>query len=480
MPFATRCAGAGGATGDRLVNKAAVIIAVLATLPGGVTPVAAFHRPTPPIVRFTSSGDNGLPRPGGPGGRRLALVIDPSHLDPNGYFPPPTTFRFGPTSTYLVRQSWAPRDMVALGGVFNAGSPTVSTNGHAVAFNEDCSQFVCAPGDTGQQIFVWQFPSITQVTHDPSGTSVNPALDGQGGLLAFESRGDLTQTGMSGASQIFLATNPLVGGPILTQVTHGSGTSRNATLSSSGAMLVFESTSDDRGNDTGVSQIWLGDTRSGALMAITKGASSSGSPDISDDGRVVAFESTAAVAGDGHDTGVSQVFAQDTRTQALTQLTDDPAGCGGASADRARRDWRVTFVCHGTAFFQLLRAGQRFKLPIPDGGTAQAFVLRENFTIVSTTADLTGGAPVAMHPATGTTSGHELYLLNTFKLLPVLVNATSNTTTTAAALSTTSSTATVTQPPTTTTSATCSPTGAACIMNTDCCSGTCLVTNLCQ
>src|SRR4029077_3857161 len=86
-----------------------------------------------------------------------------------------------------------------------------------------------------------------------------------------------------------------------------------------------------------------------------------------------------------------------------------------------------------------------------DGGTAQAFLLRENFMIVSTTADLTGGAAVAMHPATGTTSGHQLYLLNTFKLLPILVGAASTTTTTAATGITTSSTATASQPPTTTT-----------------------------
>ena len=52
---------------------------------------------------------------------------------------------------------------------------------------------------------------------------------------------------------------------------------------------------------------------------------------------------------------------------------------------------------------------------------------------------------------------------------------TSTTTTTAAPTTSTTSSST-----TTTTLATCNPTGAACVLNTDCCSGVCLATNVCQ
>jgi len=393
-----------------------VIVAVLATVSGGATPVAAFHRQTPPIVRLTSSGENTLPRAAA---RRLTVSVDPMHLDPNGYFAPPPTFLFGPTTTSVVRQDWVPKEIQLVG---NGTNPTSSVNGRAVAFEGDCSMFVCAGGDAGQQVFLWQDGNLTQVTHDSTGTSTNPVLDGRGELLAFESRGDLTGTGASGAPQIFLATiGPPGSDPSLRQVTQGSGTSQNAALSSSGATLVFESTNDDQGNDTGISQIWLASTRlvGGAPTEITAGAAPSVSPSISSDGRILVFESTAAVAGDGHDTSVSQVFTYDTRTRTLAQLTDDPAGCSRPSVDLARRDWRVVFVCHGTAFFQLLAAQERFKLPIPDGAdTAQALAMgtRANFMTVSTTADLTGGAPVAQQPAAGTTSEHQLYILNIFKL----------------------------------------------------------------
>src|SRR2546427_9183854 len=41
-----------------------------------------------------------------------------------------------------------------------------------------------------------------------------------------------------------------------------------------------------------------------------------------------------------HDTGISQIFTYDTRTRALTQLTDDPVGCSRPSVDLARHEDR--------------------------------------------------------------------------------------------------------------------------------------------
>src|SRR5712664_3652896 len=282
MPLATQWRGPGG-DGRLFVRKdAVVIIAIVATVPGGATPVAAFHRQTPPIVRLTSSGDNTLPRAAE---RRLALAVDPLHLDPDGYFAPPPTFLYAPATVSVVRQDWVPRKIEVIG---IGANPTSSLDGRAVGFDEDCSLFVCSGGETGRQVFLWQNGNLTQVTHDPTGTSVNPALDGEGHLLAFESQGDLTGMGASGASQIFVAMiGPPGSDPSLMQATQGSGTSRNAALSSSGAILVFESTNDDRGADTGVSQIWLVTTWAGAPRAITAGSGPSVSPDISRDGRIV-------------------------------------------------------------------------------------------------------------------------------------------------------------------------------------------------
>ena len=44
---------------------------------------------------------------------------------------------------------------------------------------------------------------LSQLVHDPTGTSGSPALDARGQHLAFASRGDLAATGNAGASQVF-------------------------------------------------------------------------------------------------------------------------------------------------------------------------------------------------------------------------------------------------------------------------------------
>jgi len=45
---------------------------------------------------------------------------------------------------------------------------------------------------------------MLQMTHDPTGTSVNPTLGGQGNKLAWESSGDLAGILNGGVQQIFL------------------------------------------------------------------------------------------------------------------------------------------------------------------------------------------------------------------------------------------------------------------------------------
>src|SRR2546425_6593173 len=72
MPLATQWRGPGG-RGRLFVRKdAVVIIAIVATVPGGATPVAAFHLQTPPIVRahlvrrqYPSAGRRAAARTGG-------------------------------------------------------------------------------------------------------------------------------------------------------------------------------------------------------------------------------------------------------------------------------------------------------------------------------------------------------------------------------------------------------------------------------
>jgi len=72
------------------------------------------------------------------------------------------------------------------------------------------------------------------------------------------------------------------------------------------------------------------------------------------------------------------------------------------------RDISVGYACDGKGFFYHYLAGKHFQLPTDGGNTAQAVAeLGSWFMVVSTTANMLGGDP---------TQGHQLYLLNLFKL----------------------------------------------------------------
>jgi Tol biopolymer transport system component len=252
--------------------------------------------------------------------------------------------------------------------------------------------------------------TLTAPVADPTGTSANPALDLAGKTFAFESTGDLAGTGNAGARQVFFG--PLDG--TLQQLSEGDGTSRHATLARRGRTVAWDSTSDpDTGADTGIAQIWIANVLAGTRERITNGLGASEQPALSNDGRVVVFESRADLAGDGHDTGVTQVFAYDTISRTFARVTNEPGGCTGASSARIKRDWRIAYVCGGTAYFTMLRADQRFHVATDGGDTTRIVPQADaHFMLVATTANLAEG---------GTTASHRVYMVNLFSRPPTLV-----------------------------------------------------------
>jgi Tol biopolymer transport system component len=239
--------------------------------------------------------------------------------------------------------------------------------------------------------------------HDLTGTSIDAALSGTGGRLAFESLGDLADTGNVGVRQISFLLDKA---DVLTQLSHRAPDSRNPALDKGGLTSVFESSNDEAGNDTGIVQVWLASIHGAGPL--TAGAGRSRRPAISGDGRVMAFESRADLLGDGHDTGVDQIFVYNLAKGVLSRITNDPAGCTSASVQHIPKDWTIGYVCHGEGFFHHLITNQTWRLPIDTGETLQAVTeLGAHFVLVSTTANLLGGA---------TTLGHQVYMLNLFKL----------------------------------------------------------------
>jgi hypothetical protein len=135
---------------------------------------------------------------------------------------------------------------------------------------------------------------------------------------------------------------------------------------------------------------------------------------VAGDGRFVAFESLADLGGGGGNTNVPQIYGYGVSSGLYYRLTNHPSGCTGPSVDDISHDWRVGFSCGGKAYVHHVIANVRFVVPLLDSGdTPQAAAeLGTHFLVVPTTSNLAGG----------TTAGHQLYLLNLYKL-PVIQTA---------------------------------------------------------
>ncbi len=354
------------------------------------SPAAAHHRQTDPVVALTLSGNTLLPRLAAPGSKTLTLAVEFG-----------AGHRIVSISPWRDRRNPAVQTIIAESG--DHANPAVSVTGRAFTF--DSGSDPLATGLPGRQVIGAQQKSDFAVSNDPSGTSINPSIDNTGNVIAFESTADLGGTGNPGVRQVFLRDRD----GSVRQLSSGLGPSRHVVLSPKRRLVIFESSSDPlTGVDTGVAQIWLGDVAGGTPLPITAGFGPSVNPAISNDGRIVAFESTADLAGTQADTGVSQVFMYDTKSKTYARITNEPAGCTLPSAFKVQLDWRVAFVCSGLPYFTMLRADQRYVVPAADGTTQRVIAeLGIHFLVLSTTADLIAGS--------GTTPGSQVYLVNLFK-----------------------------------------------------------------
>jgi hypothetical protein len=362
-----------------------VRLLVVASLVAAAPPARAHHRQTPPIVALTAAGDASLPRLPPPSRRTVSFTVDDGVAVVLPFVAGGTTLFSYATGTN--------------------GNPSTGESGRFLAWDTDADPL--ASGAPGRQVVARTPTGLVQLAVDPTGTSANPSQDRYGLFIGFESSGDLAATGNAGARQVFL-WGP---GAILAQLSRGLGTSENASIGPRARLAAFDSTSDPAtGADTGVAQVWLAPA-GGMAAPITAGAGDSRRPAVSDQGRFVVFDSRADLAGDGQDTGVPQVFAYDTNAHAFAQVTHDAGGCSDASTLRIGRDWRVTYRCGVDVYFTMLLANTRAHVRTDGGDTTGILPQGDfHFVLVATTADLLHG--------TGTTTGHQIYMVNLFKRPP--------------------------------------------------------------
>lgn len=359
------------------------------------TVAQAHHRQTAPLTRFTNEGDT-------PANRVISLGLDFTITAATGASHVTTVIR--PDSHHSSFIS------TPIGGPGDDRNASIARTNKAVVWDS------VVAGLPGRQVFrrITGNPN-EQLTNTPTGSCENPALDRRGNTVVFECTVDLAGTAHQAVRRIIRSDR--FGS--LTQISTGAGRSSNASITTDSYTVVFDSTDDPvDGHDTGISQIWLADLRRGTTLPITNGSGASTRPALTDRARIVAFQSTADLAGDGHDTGVNQIFAYDTRVHTFARVTDEPGGCTGASVMRAGVEYFIGFVCNGEARRYGLRADTYVRYPTP-GGTVDSMVLSfsRHYVLISTNADL-------LSPGL-TTAGDRLYLWNTYKLpgLPVLGSA---------------------------------------------------------
>lgn len=360
-------------------------------------PAAAHHRQTDQVVALTLSGNTPLPRVAAPGNKTLALAVEFG-----------AGRRIVSLSPWRDRRNPAAQTVIAESG--DHANPAVSVTGRAFAF--DSGGDPLGLGLPGRQVIGAQKTDLFAVSNDPTGTSINASIDSTGKYMAFESTADLAGTGNPGVRQVFVRDR----GGNITQVSRGLGTSRHAVLSAKQHLVIFESSSEPTtGADTGIAQIWVGAVVNGTALPITAGFGPSWNPAVGNDGRIIAFESTADLAGTQADTGVSQIFIYDTKSKTYARITNEPVGCSLPSVFKVQRDWRIAYVCAGTPYFTMLRADQRYVVAAPGGVTQRVISeLGIHFLVISTTSDLLAGA--------GSTPGNQVYLVNLFKrpAIPVI------------------------------------------------------------
>lgn len=176
-----------------------------------------------------------------------------------------------------------------------------------------------------------------------AGASGEPALSGDGGLVAFtSSAADLVAPDGNGASDVFLRDR-LSDTTERVSITNGeaeaNGVSSAPALTPDGNLVAFASSASNLvglGADTnGASDVFLRDRAAGSTERISvpapggSAAGASGAPDLSDDGRFVVFESAAALVPEDTN-GVSDVYLRDRAEQSTERVS---VASGGEQAD---------------------------------------------------------------------------------------------------------------------------------------------------
>jgi putative cell wall-binding protein/Tol biopolymer transport system component len=219
------------------------------------------------------------------------------------------------------------------GGTGDSGAPSISDDGGAVAFRS-VANLEGVPTGGQDQIYVRSADgSVRMVSVDPQGrhaanaASAAPTISGDGHTVAFMSAAtDITDEPTNGASQIYLrvlnwGVTRLVS-YAMDGLRGGARASAEPVLSDFGDVIVFESLATDLTpvGAPGDMQIYSRNVRSGHISLVSAGRAGapgggiSNSASVSGDGHLVTFESTSNdLVSTTTPGGVAQIYLRNNR-----------------------------------------------------------------------------------------------------------------------------------------------------------------------
>ena len=302
-------------------------------------------------------------------------------------------------------------------------APAISADGLSVAFESYSSNLVANDTNAVRDVFVWSATNptggVTRVSVGTGGAEANaesfePAISGDGKVVAFSSGASNLSAGVSGINTVNVyrrdlsaSTNTLVSADATGT---GVGGARPA-LSEDGNRLAFYSFAPNlvAGDANGLWDIFVFDATTGVRTRVSlpsgggernqgsESASRVVAPAISGDGRYVAFATTASNMVPGDTNGMQDVFVVDTQTGGVVRASVASSGAQGNADSPVGQGERVALSFDGswvafTTLSNTLGAGA--------GGSGVGNVVMHNRVTgeTRTVTDQTSGSvgPVAM------------------------------------------------------------------------------------
>jgi Tol biopolymer transport system component len=275
------------------------------------------------------------------------------------------------TDVFVVDRVTGLTEVVSLdmgGGEANGDSsdPSISADGHYVAFTSEASDLVPGDANAGTDVFVHDRHTETtervslSAGADPDVGSFDPSVSADGGYVAFaSSAGDLVAGDVNGSTDVFVhdreagSTERVSLGA---DASGPSGDSSAAAISADGRYVAFHSAADDidPSDANSFTDVFVHDRESNETERVSLDATEadadhdSRDPAISATGRYVAFASSADDLVEGDTNASTAVFFRDRTSDATVRASlrpdgGDPDGASSAPAISASGRY-VAFV----------------------------------------------------------------------------------------------------------------------------------------